>query len=166
MVTRGVGFERGSSWKCQLTLEMPVPVDVRLPTILRPAAGGQATVEAEGATVGEVFDDLIRQHPGLETSCSRPTASCTATSTSSSTTTTSATSASSTPRSATRHADADARRRRRVSRMARYESVLDLIGNTPMVDISQLSPNPRVASWPSSKGGTRAGRSRTGPPRP
>ena len=28
--------------------------------------------------------------------------------------------------------------------MARYESVLDLIGNTPMVDISELSPNPRV----------------------
>jgi cysteine synthase B len=29
--------------------------------------------------------------------------------------------------------------------MARYESVLDLIGNTPMVDVSELSPNPRVA---------------------
>jgi len=29
--------------------------------------------------------------------------------------------------------------------MARYESVLDLIGNTPLVDISSLSPNPRVA---------------------
>jgi cysteine synthase len=28
--------------------------------------------------------------------------------------------------------------------MARYESVLELIGNTPMVDISELSPNPRV----------------------
>jgi cysteine synthase B len=28
--------------------------------------------------------------------------------------------------------------------MARYESVLDLIGNTPMVDVSQLSPNPHV----------------------
>jgi sulfur-carrier protein len=46
-------------------LELPVPVDVRLPNILRPAAGGQATVSAEGATVGEVFDDLIRQHPPL-----------------------------------------------------------------------------------------------------
>jgi molybdopterin converting factor small subunit len=44
---------------------MPVPVDVRLPNILRPAAGGQTTVEAVGATVGEVFDDLIRQHPSL-----------------------------------------------------------------------------------------------------
>ena len=39
----------------------------------------------------------------------------------------------------------DARRRGRLSAMARYESVLDLIGNTPMVDISALSPNPRVA---------------------
>jgi cysteine synthase len=29
--------------------------------------------------------------------------------------------------------------------VARYESVLDLIGNTPMVDVSALSPNPRVA---------------------
>ncbi len=29
--------------------------------------------------------------------------------------------------------------------MTRYESVLDLVGNTPMVDISVLSPNPRVA---------------------
>jgi molybdopterin synthase sulfur carrier subunit len=42
-----------------------VPIAVRLPTVLRPAAAGQATVSAEGATVGEVFDDLIRQHPGL-----------------------------------------------------------------------------------------------------
>ena len=43
-----------------------MPVDVRLPNILRSAAGGQATVAAEGATVGEVFDDLIRQHPALQ----------------------------------------------------------------------------------------------------
>ncbi|MDQ2754509.1 MAG: cysteine synthase family protein, partial [Actinomycetota bacterium] len=28
--------------------------------------------------------------------------------------------------------------------MARYENVLDLIGDTPMVDVSALSPNPRV----------------------
>lgn len=42
-------------------------VDVRLPTVLRSSAGGQATVAAEGATVGEVFEDLIRQHPGLKT---------------------------------------------------------------------------------------------------
>jgi [CysO sulfur-carrier protein]-thiocarboxylate-dependent cysteine synthase len=29
--------------------------------------------------------------------------------------------------------------------VARYQSVLDLVGNTPIVDISSLSPNPRVA---------------------
>ena len=29
--------------------------------------------------------------------------------------------------------------------MARYQSVLDLVGDTPIVDISSLSPNPRVA---------------------
>ncbi len=28
--------------------------------------------------------------------------------------------------------------------MARYENVLDTIGNTPLVDISELSPNPRA----------------------
>ena len=40
-------------------------VEVRLPTILRSEAGGQAVVRAEGATVGEVFEDLVRQYPGL-----------------------------------------------------------------------------------------------------
>jgi molybdopterin synthase sulfur carrier subunit len=42
-----------------------VPVDVRLPTILRPLAGGQAAVRANGGTIGEVFDDLVKQFPGL-----------------------------------------------------------------------------------------------------
>ena len=40
-------------------------VAVRLPNILRPAAGGKTTVQAAGASVGEVFDDLVRQHPAL-----------------------------------------------------------------------------------------------------
>ncbi len=43
-----------------------MPVDVRLPNILRPAAGGQAVVVADGETVGEVFDSLVVQHPGLK----------------------------------------------------------------------------------------------------
>ena len=41
-------------------------VAVRFPTVLRSATGGQATVAAEGATVGDVFDDHNRQHPGLK----------------------------------------------------------------------------------------------------
>lgn len=41
-------------------------VEVRVPTVLRPATGGLATLACEGATVGEVFDDLIGRHPGLK----------------------------------------------------------------------------------------------------
>ena len=41
-------------------------VDVRLPTVLRQHAGGQATVQANGDTVGAVFEDLILQFPLLK----------------------------------------------------------------------------------------------------
>lgn len=40
-------------------------VEVRLPTLLRPAAEGRSTVEAEGATVGEVLHNLESVHPGM-----------------------------------------------------------------------------------------------------
>ena len=40
-------------------------VEVRLPTVLRQHAGGQASVQANGSTVGEVFEDLVRQFPLL-----------------------------------------------------------------------------------------------------
>lgn len=40
-------------------------VDVRLPTILRPLAAGQAQVKANGSTIGEVFEDLVKQFPNL-----------------------------------------------------------------------------------------------------
>jgi molybdopterin synthase sulfur carrier subunit len=39
--------------------------DVRLPTLLRPHAGGQGTVHANGDTVAGVFEDLVRQFPNL-----------------------------------------------------------------------------------------------------
>jgi len=42
-----------------------VPVDVRLPTVLRPHAGGQSTVSANGSTIGEVLGDLVRNYPGM-----------------------------------------------------------------------------------------------------
>jgi molybdopterin synthase sulfur carrier subunit len=42
-----------------------VPVDVRLPTVLRAHAGGAATVQAEGETVGQVFEDLVIRYPGM-----------------------------------------------------------------------------------------------------
>ena len=42
-----------------------MPVEVRLPTVLRQHAGGQSSLRANGSTVGEVFDDVIRQFPLL-----------------------------------------------------------------------------------------------------
>jgi len=44
---------------------MAIEVEVRLPTVLRQNAGGQASVKANGETVGEIFDDLVRQFPLL-----------------------------------------------------------------------------------------------------
>jgi sulfur-carrier protein len=40
-------------------------VEVRLPTILRPHVGGASTIEAEGSTVGELFEGLVQRYPGL-----------------------------------------------------------------------------------------------------
>ena len=42
-----------------------MPVEVRLPTILRQHAGGQASVRANGETLAEVLEDLVRQFPQL-----------------------------------------------------------------------------------------------------
>ncbi len=40
-------------------------VEVRLPTLLRQHAGGDTSVRAEGATVGDVFTELVARFPGL-----------------------------------------------------------------------------------------------------
>lgn len=42
-----------------------MPVEVRLPTLLRAHADGAASVTAEGATIGEVFAALTASYPGL-----------------------------------------------------------------------------------------------------
>jgi sulfur-carrier protein len=42
-----------------------VPVEIRLPTVLRQHAGGQSSIHANGSTVGEVFEDAVRQFPLL-----------------------------------------------------------------------------------------------------
>ncbi len=46
---------------------MPAPpsVRVRLPSVLRPLAGGRPELRAEGATVGDVLRALGREHPEL-----------------------------------------------------------------------------------------------------
>lgn len=42
-----------------------MPVDVRLPTVLRSQAGGQSTVAIEGSTIGEVINGLVDRYPGM-----------------------------------------------------------------------------------------------------
>lgn len=43
---------------------MPV---LRIPTPLRPYAGGKSEVDVQGATVSEAVDDLITRYPSLRT---------------------------------------------------------------------------------------------------
>jgi sulfur-carrier protein len=49
-----------------------VAVTVRLPTIMRSNAGGQSEISAEGATIGDVIDDVVRQFPGTATHLRAP----------------------------------------------------------------------------------------------
>lgn len=41
-------------------------VTVRIPTTLRPLAGGASTVQVEGATLADVIDNLEAVHPGFK----------------------------------------------------------------------------------------------------
>ncbi len=41
-------------------------VEVRIPTILRTYTGGEKAVQAEGATLSEVIEDLESNHSGLK----------------------------------------------------------------------------------------------------
>ena len=39
--------------------------NIRIPTPLRPYAGGESKISVSGGTVGAALDDLTRQHPDL-----------------------------------------------------------------------------------------------------
>ena len=41
-------------------------VEVRIPTILRPYTGDRKSVEASGASLSALIDDLEANHPGLK----------------------------------------------------------------------------------------------------
>ena len=43
-----------------------MPVEIRLPTVLRPHAGGQSTVSVDGSTIGEVLTNLVDANPGMK----------------------------------------------------------------------------------------------------
>ena len=42
-----------------------MPVEVRIPTMLRSHVGGAATASVDGATVREVLDNLVAAYPAL-----------------------------------------------------------------------------------------------------
>ena len=42
-----------------------MPVQVKLPTILRKHAGGEQKVSADGATLRDVLGDLEKRYPGI-----------------------------------------------------------------------------------------------------
>jgi sulfur-carrier protein len=46
--------------------ETPMAVEVRIPTILRPYTGDQKSVEASGASLSALIDDLESNHPGIK----------------------------------------------------------------------------------------------------
>ncbi len=41
-------------------------IEVRIPTILRTYTGGEKAVDASGATLGALVDDLEANHPGIK----------------------------------------------------------------------------------------------------
>jgi sulfur-carrier protein len=43
-----------------------MPVEVRIPTVLRPYTGDRKTVEASGASLSALIDDLESHHPGIK----------------------------------------------------------------------------------------------------
>jgi molybdopterin synthase sulfur carrier subunit len=42
-----------------------MPIEVRIPTILRSYTGGEKAVEAKGDSLAAVIDDLEANHPGI-----------------------------------------------------------------------------------------------------
>ena len=73
-------------------------VTVRIPTTMRPLAGGNSTVQVDGSTLAEVLTNLNVDHPASTIGCSTRPAACASSSTCSWPTTTCATSTVCRPR--------------------------------------------------------------------
>lgn len=43
-----------------------MPIEVRIPTILRTYTGGEKAVDANGATLSALIEDLEANHPGIK----------------------------------------------------------------------------------------------------
>jgi molybdopterin converting factor small subunit len=42
-----------------------MPIELHIPGVLAPLAGGQRTLQGAGATVGEVVADVVARHPAI-----------------------------------------------------------------------------------------------------
>ena len=42
-----------------------MPVEIRIPAVLRPTVGGQSVVKAEGGTIGELLGSLAAEYPAI-----------------------------------------------------------------------------------------------------
>ena len=132
-------------------------IEVRIPTILRTYTGGDKTVEGSGATLGALFDDLDSQHPGLKDRLVtdegklhrfvnvyvndedvRFTGAL-------DTEVKDGDSVTILPAVARRLTAVPARHRRDL--MARFASLVDSLGGTPLVGLPSLSPSPDVRLW-------------------
>lgn len=40
-------------------------ITVRIPTVLRPATGGQAVLSGSGSSIGEILGAIATEHPGV-----------------------------------------------------------------------------------------------------
>ena len=134
-------------------------VEIKIPNVLRAQTDGQASIAVEGTTVGEVFDQLVAQYPGLRANLLDD--------------------AGGLHKFVNVYKDDDDIRyldgldtkvgdgdvlvdsprggRRRVSR---FDDILGLIGNTPLVGVHQLSPNPNVKIWAKLEGQNPGGSSK------
>ena len=52
-------------WSTTRVERRAVSVEVKLPTVLRTHADGQAVLSSDGATVGEVFADIVARYPSM-----------------------------------------------------------------------------------------------------
>jgi molybdopterin converting factor small subunit len=43
-----------------------VAITVRIPTVLRPATGGQAVLTGVGSSIGEILGAIAAEHPGVQ----------------------------------------------------------------------------------------------------
>ena len=146
-------------------------VEIRLPTLLRAAADGAASVQADGATVGEVFGNLVGTYPGLAGQLVDDSGALhkfvnvyvnddDIRYLEQLDTTVADGDVDLDPARGRRRLDPDVTRDREHASTDEEESILGLIGNTPLVGVHALSPNPNVRIYAKLEGQNPGGSSK------